>query len=608
VLLKALKDEVLEYHKKRTVWFIVIVILMFSGLLIRLAVLQVYQYDKYKRLSENNRIRLLRVKADRGFIYDRKGRLLVRNTPSYELNVVKEDAGDIDALLDALSGYVHIDRVYAKKSIKRSYLFEPATIARGLTFEQVAEILENLSDFKGLEVDIEPVREYLDSRSLSHILGYLSEVTENNLKDDSFYTSGDMIGKTGIEKVYEDELRGEGGARQVEVDSYGRVIKTISEKATVSGNDIALTIDSTLQRSIYNMFEGRKGGAVVMDIENFDLLALYSAPSYDLNIFTPFHSSEERVRVINDERKPLLNRAIEGAYPPGSVFKILMAAVGLAEGKTTLDTKVTCNGELQYGNFTYRCWKKGGHGPIALVDALAESCDVYFYQLGLNIGIDLIEEYAKKLSLGKATGIDLPNEKSGFFPGREWKKNRFKESWYPGETIITSIGQGYMTTTPLQIAAMLGGMFNGGRVMKPHVVDFIHNPVSDEKMYPDRGAVSNVKFPKWVTSSVMEGITKVIYGVHGTGYRARVNGITYGGKTGTAQVVSLSKTEEMDEDDIPEFMRDHSWFAGVVPAENPKYVVVVLLQNGGSGSRASAPVVGAIVNKLMDLGYVRSEN
>jgi penicillin-binding protein 2 len=607
VLSKVLKDEVLEYYKKRAYWFIAIIALLFAGILLRLVYLQVFEYDKYKRLSENNRIRIVKVRADRGFIFDNKGRILVKNTPSYELKVVKEDADDIEQLLDALSAYITIDKEYARRSIRRAYFYEPAVIARGLTFDKVAEILENSVDFKGVEVDIESVREYSDSVSLSHILGYLSEVNEDDLKRDAAYSSGDMIGKTGIERVYENQLRGVDGAKQVEVDSYGRAIKTLSEKPTVTGKNLILTLDLDIQKALHGIFEGRKGGAVVMDIETFGVMGLYSAPTYDLNTFSPFHGSSDRMSVIRDANKPLLNRAIEGAYPPGSVYKVLMGAAGLNERKISLDTRVTCTGEMRYGNFTYRCWKKEGHGTLNLIESISQSCDVYFYQLGLNLGIDDIEKYSTAFGLGKVTGIDLPNEKPGFFPGKEWKKRRFNQAWYPGETIITSIGQGYMTTTPLQIAVMMSGIFNGGKVLKPKIVEFVHDPVTDAKVHTEIEVMSEMTFPKWITKAVMDGMVKVIYDNHGTGHRARVSGITYGGKTGTAQVVSLSKTEHMKEDEIPEHMRDHAWFSAVVPAENPKYAISVLVQHGGSGGRSAASVGGAIVNKLMDLGYVGTE-
>lgn len=608
MLLKVLKEEVLEYCKKRTYWLIAIATIFFVGLIFRLSYLQISEHEKYKRLSENNRIRIVKVRADRGFILDRKGKLLVKNTPSYELRVVKEDAGNIDTLLEKVSKYVNIDKEYAVRSIRRSYFYEPAVIAKGLTFRQVAEILENSSDFNGLEVDIEPVREYLDSKSLSHILGYMAEVNESELQNDPTYSSGELLGKTGIERIYEQDLRGLDGARQIEVDNYGRPIKTISEKHALSGKDLVLTLDMDLQRAVHNILDIKKGAVVVLDIENFEVLALYSSPTFDLNVFTPFHSSAERIEVMKDTDKPLLNRAIEGAYPPGSVYKMLIGMAGLLEKKITLDSSVNCTGEMRYGNFTYRCWKRGGHGNIKFVDAIAESCDVYFYQLGLNLGIDDIEKYSTTLGLGKITGIDLPNEKPGFFPGKDWKRRRFNESWYPGETIITSIGQGYMTTTPLQVAVMLAGIFNGGKVKKPRIVDFIHDPYSGTKTYTDKEVVAEMEIPEWIRKAIMDGMVKVIDGNRGTGYRAGVHGITYGGKTGTAQVVSLSKTEHLKDEEIPEFMRDHAWFSAVVPANKPKYVISILIQHGGSGSVSAAPVAGAIVNKLMDLGYVGTES
>ncbi|WP_022850207.1 penicillin-binding protein 2 [Limisalsivibrio acetivorans] len=605
--LKHLSKEIHNYYKKRMKIYFAVLFLFFGVILLRLVYLQFFQHEKYKRLSESNRIRIVTVKADRGFIKDRKGKLLVRNAPSYELKVVKEDVPDMALFLKRVSQVVDLDIDYAKKQIRKSYLYEPAVIARGLTFKQVAWLLENSRQFRGLEIGLEPVRKYMESRAFSHVLGYLSEVTERDIQKDDHYTGGDMIGKTGIEKVYEEKLRGVNGAKHVEVDSYGRVLEVLSEKETTPGNNLVLTLDSDLQKSIHSMFEGRKGAAVVMDIEDFSLLSLYSAPTYNLEVFTPFFSSEKRLSVIKDKDKPLLNRALEGAYPPGSVFKILMAAAGLTEGKVTEDTSFTCTGSLKFGNFEYGCWKRGGHGSMKLVESLEQSCDVYYYQLGLLLGIDNIEKYAKKLSLGRITGINLPNEKSGSFPSRAWKRRRFEEPWYPGETIICSIGQGYITTTPLQIAVMLGGIFNGGYVYKPRVVDFIEDMITGEREEIEQELVNRMEFPQWVRDKVMEGMVEVIYGDRATGHRARVDGLTYGGKTGTAQVVSLEKTEDMEDDEIPEFMRDHSWFGAVLPAENPRYAIVALLQHGGAGSRGAAPVVGAIVNRMIDLGYVRTE-
>lgn len=604
MLLRKLKEDVLEYFKKRTIIFYSILVLFLLILGARLAYMQVVGYAKYKRLSENNRIRLVRIKADRGFIEDTKGRLIVKNTPSYELNVVKEDVKNINSLLDKLNKIVPIDKTYAKKQIKKSYLYEPAVIQRGLTFRQVAKVLENSSDFPGVEIGLEPVRSYINSRAFSHVLGYLSEVNDRDMEKDDTYQGGDMIGRTGIEKVYEDVLRGKDGARQVEVDSYGRTLEVLSEKPSTPGKNIALTIDSDLQTFVGKLMQKKRGAVVVMNLRNFNVLALYSAPSYDLMAFTPFAKPQERASIMKDQRKPLLNRAIEGSYPPGSVFKVLMAITALQEGKITPETTFNCPGELTYGNFTYRCWKKYGHGKLDLVHAIEQSCDVYFYNVGLVTGIDAISKYAHLFSLGRKTEINLPNEKTGFFPSREWKKKTKNEPWYPGETIITSIGQGYMATTPIQIAVMLGGIFNGGHVYAPNLVKYIEDPETGVKITHAPKLLRTVPLDKDNIKTVLEGMRLVVEGRHATGYRAKVEGITIGGKTGTAQVVSLKHTEELDDDKIPEKLRDHSWFGSVFPVSNPKYVAVAMIEHGGAGSKGAAPVIGAVINKMADLGYV----
>lgn len=608
MLLKTLKDDVLEYFKKRAMLFYAVVTIFLLILGGRMIYMQVSGYEKYKRLSENNRIRLMRIKADRGFIKDAKGRLIVKNTPSYELKIVKEDVDDLKELLERIDKIVPIDEKYARKMIKRSYLYEPAVIQRGLTFSQVATIMESSADFHGVEIGLEPVRSYKNSKAFSHILGYMSEVNDRDISKNKIYKSGDMIGKTGIEKIYEKDLRGKDGARQVEVDSYGRILEILSEKASTPGKNVALTIDSDIQTFVHKLFSHKKGGVVVMDIDDFSILSMYSAPTYDLMSFTPFASSKERVAIIRNENKPLLNRSIEGAYPPGSVFKILMAVVGLMEKKITPETTFTCRGEMQYGNFKYRCWKKGGHGKLNLIQAIERSCDVYFYNLGLLTGIDPISDYSHKFSLGRKTGINLPNEKAGFFPSKAWKKRSKNEPWYPGETIITSIGQGYIATTPLQIGVMLSGLFNGGNVYRPNLIKYIEDKETGIRIFKEKELLRSVKLDPWAVGVALEGMKEVVHGKRATGYRAKVKGITVGGKTGTAQVVSLKHVEDMEEGEIPEKYRDHSWFSAVFPVEKPKYVAVALVEHGGAGSKGAAPVVGAIINKMADLGYVRRES
>lgn len=602
MLFRILEDKLQKIFSKRALIYFSILGLFFIIIFARLIYLQVFNYSKYSRLSENNRIRIQRIKADRGFIKDRNGKILVRNAPSYNLSIVKEDSKDIDKLLDKLSLIVDFDKKLSKKRIHKSYIYEPAIIFRGLTFKQVSYILEHSDNYPGVRIDVDTVRIYSYGTAMSHVIGYMGEVTENNLKKLKLYKSGDLIGKNGIEKFYENTLRGIDGARQVEVDSVGTISEVLSEKKPQSGKNLILSIDSDLQLFAQKLMENKKGSIVVLDISNNDVLALYSAPHYDLNLFVPYISRTNWDKLLKDKNKPLMNRAMEGGYPPGSLFKILMGLAALNEKVIDTKTEFLCPGEMKYGNFTYKCWKKGGHGIVNLNKAIAESCDVYFYNVGLKLGIDKISEYAKIFALGKKTGIDLPNEKSGFFPDRNWKKRRFKQPWYPGETIITSIGQGYMITTPLQIAVMFSGMFNGGNIYAPKLVKSVESIEGIENISPE--LKRSFKVPDWIRKELLQGMIDVVYSKHPTGYRARVKGVLVAGKTGTAQVVSLKKTENYDKDKIPEKFRDHAWFGSLFPAENPKYVVVVMVEHGGSGSKAAAPLAGALINKMLDLGYV----
>ncbi len=597
MLFKILEDKILNLFVKRNIIFTLILLFFLFILFFRLLYLQVYKFEKYSRLSDNNRIRIQRIKADRGFIWDRNGELIVRNAPSYNLEVIKEDTDDLKKLLKDISKIVSIDINETYKRIKKSYYYVPTMVYRGLTFEQVSFIKEHSEQFRGVKINTDSVRVYKHSKSISHIIGYMGEVTEKDLKMNKGYRGGDLIGKSGVEKYYEDVLRGIDGAMQVEVDSFGTVTEIISKKAPVKGKDLILSIDSRLQEFSDKLLKHKNGSITILTVDNAEVLCLYSSPNYDLNLFVPYISSENWKKLVTDKNKPLMNRALEGAYPPGSIFKILMSVMALKEGVVSPNTKFTCNGELKYGHFTYRCWKKGGHGETDLNKAISESCDVYFYNVGLKLGIDTISKYAKIFGLGHKTGIDLPNEKSGFFPDRKWKKKVKKTIWYPGETIITSIGQGYISTTPLQIAVMLSGIFNGGDVYKPRVVKYI----GDDLLKPEKSA--SYKIPLWVRKKVLHGMFDVVYGKHPTGFRAKVDSVKIVGKTGTAQVVSLKKTKHFDKDKIPEKYRDHAWFAALFPADNPKYVVVVMVEHGSSGSRGAAPIAGAIINKMVDLGY-----
>ncbi len=608
MLFPLLKDNLLNFFKNRINLAIAFLILFCVILFARLFYLQVIKYQYFSGLSDSNRIRVARVPAERGFILDRKGTILVRNAPAYELRIVKEDTKDLDALLNSIKAIYDFDINKAKRDIKRSYFYEPTVILQGLTFEHIAYFMEHSSDFAGLEIDLQSVRSYPDGKSLSHLIGYMGEVTESDVGENSPYKMGDAIGKSGIEKFYEKYLRGTNGARQVEVDTFGRVYEILKEKPAISGNNVVLTIDYDLQKYIADKYNDKRIAISVLDINDNSLLAMYSAPTYDLNAFTPFIKEDEWASLIKNPTKPLLNRNIEGTYPPGSVYKIIMALAGLKENVITPETVFRCSGSYRLNkNFSYNCWRKWGHGDVNLRKALATSCDVYFYNLGRLLEIDKIQEYSNFFSLGTHTNIDLPNESDGFFPSRDWKQRTRGEGWFPGETIITSIGQGFMTTTPLQIGVMMSGVFNGGKIYKPKIADRIESHNGKEVLKIEPKVLRQMDIPEDIKDVIMDGLIDSVYKKGGTSTRARVKNITIGGKTGTAQVVSLKKTEDMKDSEIPEHWKDHSWFTGVFPAEKPKYVIVVLVEHGGSGGASAAPIAGDIIKKIMELGYV-SEN
>jgi penicillin-binding protein 2 len=595
------------YFKQRGKYASLAILIVCLILGARLLHLQLFQYEELYRLSENNRIREVRVRADRGFIKDHNGVLLVKNMPGYEMEVIKEDAKSVKTLIDNLSTVVDIDKNATMKRIRRSYIYEPVRIARGLSFEEISFFMERSSDYAGLQFTADPMRSYINDRIFSHVVGYLGEVNDEEVEALKTYTAGDSIGKSGIEKQYESALRGKDGSRLVEVDNVGRVIDVLSETPAVPGQNVILTLDYRLQLYIDNILQGRQGSVVVLDGKDNSVLALYSAPTYDLSMFNPAISDENWKTLINDPRKPLVNRPIEGAYPPGSVFKILGAVAGLAENTVTTDTTFFCGGSFKVNpqsSIVHNCWAREGHGKMNLLDGISHSCDVYFYNMGTQLGIDKFHEYATAFSLGRLTGIDLPNERTGLFPSREWKLKYKKEAWYPGETVNISIGQGYVTSTPLQVAVMVSSIFNGGKIYTPRIVEATEDPVTGERTTFEPVLEREFPITQEIRDFVMSALVKAVDDMRGTAWRARVAGMKLGGKTGTAQVVSMKRIEDMEEEEIPEQWRDHSWFTGVFPAENPRYTVVVMLEHGGSGGKSGAPVGGAVMNKMLELGYV----
>lgn len=608
MLFAALKDDLLNYYKKRIVFIFVLFVICAGILFSRLFILQVIQYEKFYADANRNRITTRDIVAERGFIYDSKMNLLVSNAPTFDIVLNKEDirrGDDVIGMLTRVREIIDFDMEAVKKALKDKNV-SSILISRGLKQEDIAYFEEYADNFVGLSVELHSVRKYSDGLAFSHILGYVSEATQADIdKNKDIYKRGSNIGTMGVELQYEEELRGRAGSMEIERDARGRIVDVLHEDPAVVGNDVVLTIDSELQKYVSELMTDKKGAIVVLDINDNSLLTLYSAPSYDLNVFTPYLNEAEWSKIQRDKRSPLVNRPIEGQYSPGSVYKVIMALAGFEEKAVDSKTTFKCLGTFHLNSyFSYRCWKRSGHGNVNMQEALAQSCDIYFYNLGLALDIDKMEYYSKMFSLGEYTGIDLPNEKTGVYPSRQWKKRVTGEIWYPGDTVNTSIGQGYMTSTPLQIAVMMSGVFNGGKIYEPRILKGIMKRDTNEYIENEPELKHQIEVPKEIRDNIMAGLIDAVYKQGGTSRRAAVKELKVGGKTGTAQVVSAKVTERYKKDEIPEEYRDNAWFAGVFPARDPKYVVVVLAENSGGGGSSAAPLGGKIIKKMLDMGYI----
>jgi len=594
--------DILNRQLKKTTVFVLI---FFAGLIFRMWYLQVINGWKYRTRSENNRIHLQDIEPLRGVIFDRKGRLLVDNRAAYDLALIPEDIQDPLSLLKRLDELVGIDVEETARKLQEGmhrYPFKAIRVKRAISRDELAVIETHRFNLPGLRIMVSPQRYYLYQDFSAHVLGYLGEISERQLASGRYLNnkSGDLIGKAGVEKKWQTILNGIPGGEQVEVDAAGRKLRVISRKRPVPGANVYLTIDKDLQTRAEKELEGKVGAVVAMDPMDGEILALASSPSFDPNMFIRGFDKETWNRMVSGNRHPLQNRALAGQYPPGSVFKIAVALAGLQEGVVDPTEKLFCGGSYRLGKSVYHCWKKWGHGKVDLHRALVESCDVYFYQLGKRLGVEKIGEYARRLGLGSRTGIDLQNEKPGLVPSKKWKIRRWGVPWQQGETISTSIGQSFVLVTPLQMATMISAVFNGGRLLRPQLTERISTPGGEDirLFHP---------VERWglgVDNAYLEIVKKALTGVvdepHGTGKAARIKGLLVAGKTGTAQVVSLGNADRSgDEGNLPESMRDHAWFVAVAPANEPRIAAAVLIEHGGHGGSAAAPVAKRIISAYL---------
>ncbi|MDH3327809.1 MAG: penicillin-binding protein 2 [Desulfobulbaceae bacterium] len=595
-------DAELDFFKKRALISSVVIIIFFAILVSRLWFLQIQQGETYSNQADNNRVRYVEVAPPRGNIFDSMGREIVTNRPSFNVVMSREDNRLDDALLKKVASYLELDVSVLLDRIRKMAGTPghiPIRLAEDIDWEKVALIENNRMELPGVRIEVVPLRVYHYGNFASHIIGYLGEINEKELEQSEagIYRGGDLVGKMGLEKLKEEFLRGEKGREYMEVNALGFEQQYLKGIEPLPGADLQLTINMELQRAAEEvMTEQDKAGSVVaIDVNSGRLLAAASAPSLKLDEFVGGISSKAWNAMLEDSRHPLLNKTVQGQYPPASTYKIVTALAGLAEQIITPETIIFCPGHYRFGNRTYRCWKKGGHGAVNLERALSESCDVYFYQVGQRVGVDRLAGYATRLGLGRKTGVDIEHEKSGLVPTSDWKKRRYNTSWQEGETLSIAIGQGFDLATPIQICLMTSVLANGGTLYKPGLIESIRDPdgrvieqFEPQVMERFVGQGGNMKL-------VREGLVEAVNGKRGTGKPARLKNITVAGKTGTAQVVKLKQYQHLKEEQIPYEFRDHAWFTCFAPAENPEIAVTVLVEHGLHGGSGAAPVAKAVL-------------
>lgn len=593
---------------RRSLIMALIKFLLLMVIIARLYYLQVYQADRYKTLADENRISTRLLVPPRGIIFDRNGVTIASNQQNFQALIVAEQAPNVQETLDAFKKIMPLSEAEEeriKKDLKRNRSFVPIKIRDNLSWEEVSRIQLNAPDLPGIVIDEGLTRYYPFGAGMAHILGYVSSVSDKDVKDDPLLeVPGFKIGKSGIEKYLEKALRGESGNLKLEVNAYGRIMKEIERVDGISGKDVQLTIDSRLQQKAFELFGEESGAAVLLDVHTGEILAFVSAPSFDPNMMTQGLSTEDWNALLHNERNPLTDKAISGQYSPGSTFKMIVALAALEAGVIKPETRTYCAGKMFLGNHAFHCWKKEGHGHLNVVEALQHSCDIFFYETAQKLGIEKIADMARRFGLGSKINIGLENEKAGLIPDKEWKLRRFGEPWQQGESLISGIGQGYILTTPLQLATMTARLVNGGYEIKPTFLK-----VSDG----EKSKIRKIDVSPTNLELIKEGMYAVVNKPGGTAWRSQFDyrGQRMGGKTGTTQVRRITMKERREgikkESELPWRLRNHALFVGYAPHDNPKYAVAVLVEHGGGGSSVAAPLAGKILREAVMLDPTREE-
>ena len=625
-LLSPIKDHHSERRLfiGRVVLASVVAFVLLGIVIARLVQLQVFEYEVFAAQSQGNRIRIEAVSPIRGLVFDRRGTVLAENLPAYQLELIPEQVSDIDDTLQRLAalGLIEAEDIPDFKELSESGpRFKPVTLNFRLTDEQIANFAIQRPRFPGVDFQPRLVRHYPEGELIAHAVGYVGALSKADLErvEASDYAGTSHAGKTGVEGSFEDELHGDVGVRHVVSNALGRRIPTDSremadslptDEAPSPGMNVYLSLDLELQRIATEALEGRRGAVVALDPWTGEILALVSAPSFDPNLFAVGMSTAQYNALQYDLDRPLFNRAIRGAYPPGSTIKPMLALAALQTGAATVTRKTMCRGFFMLPNTThrYRDWKPEGHGEVDIHDAITQSCDVYFYEISGDIGIDRIHFYLTQFGLGAGTGIDIRGEHPGLVPSRQWKRDNFRDPadqrWYNGETVIASIGQGYMLATPLQLAAAAGALATRGIRYQPHLVAAVEDPLTGERSLVAPRRLDDVRIANdehW--NSVIAAMNAVMQDVRGTAWGVGGNApYRMAGKSGTAQVFSVGQEEEYDEDEIEERLRDHALFIAFAPLEEPRIAGAVIVENGSSGSRVAAPIARAVMDQYLGYG------
>lgn len=586
--------------EKRLSLFVNAVMIIMVFLLCRFWYLQIFRHSYYLELSEKSRMRNFKIVAPRGFIRDRKGKIIASSAPNFVLEITREEVVNKDEIFTELSKIFRLEKGELEKLYRNrdkiTPKFYPVLLLENLSREQIVAVEALKWKLKGTKISYRSERNYPFNNLASHLLGYVSQINREDIEKLKGYQIGSKVGKAGLESSFEPYLRGFDGVERIEVDAYGKKQKVLYRLDPIAGGNVDLTIDWDLQEVAEAALGDKNGAIVAISAITGEVLAMTSHPNFDPNLFVRGFKREEWLNIAKNPFHPLQNKAIQGMFPPGSTFKLVTAIAGLEEGVIDKNTHFYCSGKKRIGNRDFRCWKDSGHGTVDVHKAIVESCDVFFYETALKLGPEKLAYYAKKLGLGEKTGIGLSGELSGIVPSPEWKKSRFNQRWYDGDTLPFAIGQGYLAVTPLQLALAYAAFANGGTLLKPVIVKQFEGKDGKMVVQSSPQIRSSLSLKPETIEIVRKGLIGVVNEGSGTGHAAYLPEVVVAGKTGTAQVRAFKERVRLSG-----FKNDHAWFVGFAPAYNPEVVVCAFVMHGGHGGGAAAPMVKSVIEKYFSV-------